>query len=99
MSVLDATVTERDLQDQVLALARIFGWKVFYPWTSVHSAAGWPDLALVKAPRFVVAEIKTQRGRLTAAQRDWLEELEDYPGIEVFVWRPSDWPQIVEVLR
>jgi hypothetical protein len=48
MSVLDATVTERDLQDQVLALARIFRWKVFYPWTSVHSAAGFPDLCMTR---------------------------------------------------
>jgi hypothetical protein len=36
---------------------------------------------------------------VTAAQRRWLDLLEGCPAVEVFVWRPSDWPAVQEVLR
>jgi|GEM_PF-4113386 len=38
-------------------------------------------------------------GCLTQAQRTWLEALAQCPGVEVHVWRPADWPLIVERLK
>jgi len=38
-------------------------------------------------------------GRLTPAQRTWLEGLTGCAGVEAYVWRPSDWEAIVERLK
>jgi hypothetical protein len=64
-----------------------------------------PDLVLVKAScgnqpaRLVFAELKTATGKLTAAQRMWLEVFEQCPGVEMHVWRPGDWKTIVSRLQ
>lgn len=67
---------------------------------------GWPDLALWRItpdgdgladPRvigdFLLAELKTEKGRLTSVQTATIEQLRDC-GLEVHVWRPSSWPLI-----
>jgi hypothetical protein len=92
-------VTERDLTSYVRDVARSFGWLRYHTWISKHSAAGFPDEVLVRPPRIVFAELKSERGRLTEAQTDWLDVLRQVPGVEVFVWRPSDMDAIAEVLR
>lgn len=53
---------------------------------------------LCRADRLLFAELKSERGRLSAAQREWREAL-GMAGVRVRVWRPSDWDEIVEVLR
>lgn len=58
--------------------------------------AGFPDLVLVR-DRVVFAELKAQRGRLSADQAEWLAVLEG-AGVEAYCWRPSDWPVIERVL-
>lgn len=94
---------ERAFQAQVEELATLLGWTYYHPWTSVHSVAGWPDLVLVRAKpdggaRMVIAELKAEDGQLTPAQEMWIELLRKVPGIEVFVWKPSDWPEIERIL-
>jgi hypothetical protein len=37
--------------------------------------------------------------RLTPAQRTWLEALKPCPGVETCLWRPDDWPAIIERLQ
>jgi hypothetical protein len=93
-------LTEAAWMRQVTDLARIRGWKLFHPHWSMHSEPGWPDLALVRTPRFVLSELKTDRpsSKLTAKQEEWLELLRTIPGIEVYVWRPSDFDDMREVL-
>jgi hypothetical protein len=78
--------------------ARLMGWSVFFVHDSRHSPAGWPDLVLIRRPRIVFAELKSERGRLTDDQRQTIEELRAC-GQEVFVWKPSAWQEIEEVLR
>jgi hypothetical protein len=90
--------TEKSFQGWVIEFAQWHHWEVFHPWTSIHSPQGWPDLALVRPPRFVVAELKSQKGKLRPAQARWLDKLERCPGVEVFVWRPSDRDEIGIVL-
>lgn len=98
MSVLPP-MTERDFQRQVLDISRILGWSAYHPALSKWSERGWPDLALVRPPRLVFAELKREIGRTTEHQERWLGLLRAVPGIEVFLWRPSDIEQIAVVLR
>lgn len=84
-------MTERELQDAVAELAELFNWKFYHTHTSKHSAAGYPDCALVRDGRLVYAELKTQAGVVSAAQAAWLDALARVPGVVAEVWRPEDW--------
>jgi hypothetical protein len=76
---------ERDFQRTVIDLARRTGWRVHHTrpaltqrgrWlTPVQGDVGFPDLVLCRPPRLIVAELKRVGGRLTAAQRGWLDAL------------------------
>lgn len=91
--------TEAAFQAQVVQLARLCGWATFHPWLSVKSAHGWPDLALARTGRLVLAELKSDQGKVTAAQQGWLDLLRTVEGIEVYLWRPSDFDEIERVLN
>lgn len=86
----EKTISEKQLQQWIIGLARTLGWRVYHPWSSMHSESGWPDLAMVRHGRFLVAELKSARDQQTPAQRDWLMELMA-AGIETHVWRPDAW--------
>lgn len=92
-------ITEAEFQRQVLDVARIYGWSAYHPQLSKWSERGWPDLALVRPPRLVFAELKRENGKTTVHQDRWLGMLREVPGVEVFLWRPSDIEKIAEVLR
>ena len=92
-------LSERDFMAQVVALSKLFSWEVYHTQFSIRSARGWPDLALCRPPRLILAELKSDTGKLTSAQQRWLGLLGQCPGVEVFTWRPSDWPTIEDVLR
>lgn len=83
-------MTERDLERAVRDLAELFGWAFFHPWISIHSAHGWPDVTLCRPPRLILAELKSERGKLSLAQAEWQDLLGRCPGVEVAVWRPAD---------
>ncbi|HSS11797.1 MAG TPA: VRR-NUC domain-containing protein [Acidimicrobiales bacterium] len=92
-------ITEKQWMAQVVDLARILHWETYHAWLSIHSPRGWPDLAIVRPPRLILAELKGEKGKLTAAQVHWLELLSQCPGVEVFVWRPTDLDNVTRVLR
>lgn len=83
---------------QVVAYARLMGWRSYHTHDSRRSDAGFPDLVLIRRPRIVWVELKADRGRLTGEQRAWLDDLRAC-GQEVFLWRPSDFREIEKVLR
>lgn len=102
-------ITEREFSRQVEQLARLCGWNFYHSFLSVRSPAGFPDLVLVRremegrAPgrkrgRVVFVELKSDSGKVTVAQQRWLELLEQ-AGAEVYLFRPSDWKRMEEVLR
>ena len=91
--------TEKAFQSAVRDYARLRGWRCYCVWDSRHSPKGWPDLVLLRPPRLVVAELKSTRGRLTQDQREALGLLAGCPGVETYLWRPRDWPEIEEVLK
>jgi hypothetical protein len=92
-------IAEKDFQKQVLEIARLYRWHAYHPALSKWSERGWPDLALVRPPRLVFAELKSERGRVTTHQERWLALLGACPGVEVFLWRPSDLERVAAVLR
>jgi hypothetical protein len=94
-----AHVKEKDFQKQVEQLAEVRGWDVYHTRHSVGSHPGFPDLAMLRVPRMVFAELKSESGRLSTYQQDWIRALSGHPGMEVYVWRPSDWDAIEEVIR
>lgn len=84
-------MTETQLLEAVRELARIRGWLTYHTHRSDHSESGWPDLVCVH-PRtgdLVVAELKSAKGKVTAAQQEWIDALA-VAGITVHVWRPAD---------
>lgn len=99
--------TERELQEAVTTLARMLGYSVAHfndsrrqvrprVFVGDRDAKGWPDLVLCRG-RLIIAELKREDGKLTTAQRQWIDAL-SLAGAEVCVWRPSDWDEIVAVL-
>jgi hypothetical protein len=88
-------VTEKAFMHSVIDLARLSRWLVYHTHDSRHStAAGYPDLCLVRGPDLLYAELKSQHGRVTPAQAQWLAALSAVQHIEATVWRPSDWDMI-----
>lgn len=90
-------ITEKQFEAQVKDLAKIFGWKYYHTWRSIHSPAGFPDCVFVRE-RVVFAELKTDTGQPSLEQYEWLATLAD-AGQESYLWRPDDIEEIAEVLR
>jgi hypothetical protein len=91
---------EKQLQDAVIDLARMYKWKVahFRParmkdggWRTPlqGDASGFPDLVLVRE-RVVFVELKGPRGKLSETQVQWQHYLLD-AGAEWYCWTPREW--------
>lgn len=106
--VRDRTASERDLQKIVMRYARDHGWRAKHDLparvsdgrvlTAFQGDGGFPDCIMVRPPRLVIIELKNQKGTTSPAQDIWLRLLEGVPGIEVYVWRPSDWADVKRTL-
>lgn len=98
---IDKYISERDFLATVIEFAEWHHWRVYHVLEQKRYARrtskGFPDLLLVRGEALVFAEIKSEEGRLSKAQEEWIAAL--VPIAEVFVWRPSDWVEIVEVLQ
>lgn len=98
---------EKGFQQAVIDYAVLTGWTVGFTWNSKHSPYGEPDLRMARVKnstgdpdaRVVWAELKKEDGQPTAEQYEWLELGRHVPGVETYLWRPSDWDEIQEVLR
>ena len=100
-------MTEAQLQQQIIQLAKLYSWRVahFRPamtakgWRTPVSAdgQGFPDLVLVKRCRLIFAEVKSDKGRVSPEQQEWLDALRKTKN-EVYLWKPKDWPEIQGVL-
>jgi hypothetical protein len=96
--------TEKQFQEAVIDFARALGWLVYHTFDSRRSAAGFPDLVLVRREQLIFAELKTERGRVSEPQQEWIQSLllierATARTVSVAVWRPSDWSLIEEILR
>lgn len=88
--LLDAEITEAELQALIVEAAKAFGWLSYHTHNSRHSAAGFPDLVLVRTGELLFVELKSAKGKLTAAQSEWLNALDGATTVEANVWRPRD---------
>ena len=87
-------------------IKELIGWKrkehlYYHTWRSIHSPAGFPDCVfgwLEPTPRLIFAELKSEKGELSAEQYFWLSLLQQQ-GQEAYLWKPSDWDEIVEILE
>lgn len=76
---------EATFQRRLVAEALRHGWKVQHSRpitdkrgrtrTAITGHAGYPDLTLARYGRLIIAELKTETGSVTPAQREWLEHL------------------------
>ena len=92
------TMTETQFLKSVGSVAEDGGWLVYHTYDSRRSQAGFPDLVMTRAGRTIFAELKSQKGRIKAAQLEWLDVLDKTEGLEVFLWRPSDMDEVVKNL-
>ena len=90
-------LTEEQFMASIIALAKRNGWRHYHPRDSRKSVSGWPDLVMVRGERILYVECKTDSGRTTADQEDWIELLRG-AGQTVYVWRPADWKVIEGIL-
>lgn len=79
--------------EEIRKLAHTEGWKTYHTYGSKKSEEDWPDLALLRES-FLLVELKTNTQKPSIGQTVWLYLLE-YAGVESFLWRPRDWPEIV----
>lgn len=101
-------VNEKALQNAVIELAKLYGWRVHHgrpaqmpsgKWaTPIQGHAGFPDLVLVRPPDLLFIELKSAIGRTSPQQDEWLADLAA-AGAEVHVWRPRDITTIKERLK
>lgn len=106
--VLDQS--EAQFQAAVTSLANLRGWAWMHIRPGMNERGryrtpvsgplgpGWPDLVMVKGERILFVELKAERGKVTGLQEEVLGILGQAQYVEVYVWRPSDWDLILEVL-
>ena len=96
-------ISELKFQDTIFEYVALRGWRCYHV-TNVKGrlrgpgAVGFPDLVLLRPPRLIFAELKNEVRGITAEQFLWLEALQKTEA-EVYLWRPSDWPEIEEILK
>ena len=106
--------TEAQFLREVIEMAQGFGWLVSHQrpaWTekgwrtAIQGDPGFPDLVLTRphpqAPRLLLIELKTERGKLTPAQQEWRSALGDAEkrDWEYYLFTPSMMDEIVETLK
>lgn len=103
------TLTETEWQRTLVGALNTFGWHHMHvrrtvgrgkQWTTSTSAKGWPDLVALRGPWLVAIEVKTDVGKITPEQIEWLHRFSLLAGGRAWVIRPGDdWDTIVGWLR
>ncbi len=91
-------LSEKQFQAQVVALANLFGWRIFHTFDSRRSEPGFPDLVMARKGRIVFAELKVGKNKPTLNQLRWLAVLGLCPGVIARCWYPEDWDEIEAVI-
>ena len=105
-------INEKAFASQVEDLLKIFGWRYshFRPaWTEkgwrtpLSGDKGFPDYVAVRQGKLFFIELKSESGKITPSQQEWLDalyELVDDSGmIKVYIWRPSQIEEIADILQ
>lgn len=78
------------------SIAKQCGWTSYHVLRSRGSAPGYPDRTAWR-DRLVLAELKTEKGKISDRQVDVLSGLAK-AGAEVYLWRPNDLDEIGHVM-
>lgn len=90
-------MTEAQFQRRITDLCDWLRLKWHHETDSRRSKSGFPDLVIAGPGGVAFAEVKTEKGRVTKGQSEWIEML-TLAGVPAYVWRPSDWEWVEEVL-
>ncbi len=94
---------EQAFTDAVIELARLRGLLVHHcrpartakGWaTPIQGDKGFTDLVIVGSRGVLFRELKTESGRVSPEQNEWIGRLAR-AGANVAVWRPTDWPHLI----
>lgn len=89
---------EDQLQEKILELCGWYHLKVFHVYDSRKSAGpGFPDLVITGPGGTLFAELKSDKGRVSLNQEEWIDALRQ-SGQHAVVWRPTDWAVIQHTL-
>lgn len=95
---LERAMPEAAFHAYVVELAELLGWWIWHDRDSRGNRAGLPDLILVRPPRVLFVELKTETGRTRRDQAEVLSMLADCPGVETYLWRPSQRAELEQIL-
>lgn len=82
-------MTEAQLLAAVKAACRQLPVRCYHTRYSLGSEPGFPDLVILGRRGVLFRELKGPRGRLSDAQREWIEDLRA-AGADAGVWTPGD---------
>lgn len=102
--------TEAQWQQTVTSALSTFGWDWMHVrrtrgkgglWTTSTSQPGWPDLVALRGGLIVGIELKSETGRPTAEQLEWLARFSRLIGGRAWLVTPSDpaWDTFVAWIR
>jgi hypothetical protein len=91
-------MSEAQFQKRITDYCDLLGLKWHHETDSRKSKKGFPDLVIAGRGGVIFAELKAQKGRVTNAQADWIGAVL-LGGGRAYVWRPSDWPEVEQILR
>jgi hypothetical protein len=83
-------MTEAELQELIRDACSWLRLLAYHTRDSRGSSPGFPDLVIVGPGGFLIRELKSETGRITAQQADWLQALRK-AGVDAKVWQPVDW--------
>lgn len=86
-------MSEAQWQQRITDLCDLLGLRWHHETDSRRSKSGFPDLVIVGTEGVLFAELKAEKGKVSAAQDAWITDLLN-AGVPVRVWRPSDWPLV-----
>lgn len=93
-----AQMSERTWGLRFERMCRELGWAYYHTFNSQHSAGGYPDYHCIRGGDEFYAELKTEKGKLTAKQENWRDLLVG-AGNEWELYRPSDEDRVLERLN
>lgn len=82
-------ISERDMQDAIRVAALRNGWAFYHTNRSDRSDPGFPDCVCYKDRVLVIFELKAQKGRVSAAQKNWIDRFNDLPNCTSAIVRPE----------
>lgn len=92
--------SERAYMAELVDVLGRFGWRSYHTFDSRHSVAGFPDIVAIKGSRLLAIEVKSDTGKVSAEQREWLVAFANVEGVDAFVIRPADdLSELLEIMR